>query len=1232
MSMDTQAQVCGSARLGMKVEKLNMDPTLTSADLQSGVGRRLFNRRKTANRPPILPLVSITLLGTLLTGVWLSEIPAASQEPLPQRPRLGRPPSVESRFDELGAKVTNEGRVSVLVRLRASFDMTRLGGGGEGARLQQLAIAEVGQQLLTQLSSVPPESIKSYRYLPLLGVRVDAAGLEALRRSEAVLDLQEDQLLRPSLVESLVAIGAPAAWALGATGATQSIAIVDTGVDKAHPFLTGKVIAEACFSTSITDQSYFSLCPGGQPTATQSGAGLPCADSIAGCDHGTHVAGIAAGRGTLTSGVARDANLVAVQIFSRLDNSTLCNGAPSCLVAFTSDLVLALEHLYAQRDLYRLAAVNLSLGGARYENFCDTDIPGLKMAIDLLRSAGIPSIAASGNNGFSDALSAPACISSAISVGSIGEQPETLDLVSAFSNSAPFLSLLAPGEEISSSVPGGGYRSKMGTSMAVPHVSGAWALARQRVPSASLDDILLAIVNTGPLVTDPRNGVVAPRLRIDSALRALTGQDTTAVRPQAPVMVEGALTSPSQVTLTWTDRSDNEAGFRIRRRSSLGGQWVVMATVRAGVTTYRDDSVFYPESYAYTVAAFNSAGESIASNDARVGSPNQPPAPASDLQAVAVSLTGIDLSWRDNAVNEAGFLVQRQLNGSGPWELVASLGRDVQSYQDRGLRPGTPYRYRIIAFNLVGEAAPSSEVGATTWMGKQTRVQIEGAGNAIDFGRVLIGRPLEPPQSPLSRPTVQIENLTGSAASVLLRIQREGALVQSGKIVERDESPLFEVSTVTANGQRSPLVFVDGISRLQIAPNQRVNLALEYRPLFPAPAGRVENLAATQVVEAQLTSRLVVEEAGYEPVTIPLAGRVETRARLIHPLVSSLAPLVVVARRDSGVEVECTVWDPNLDLTQASYLFLDRQGKSIGQPVSFSLESSIRARGVVPGQSFTIVQRFTGNSRLVDVHRVQVTLSDREGSETMMSGEIDRVPGRVVNVSAATFVAAGLARESITSAFGTGLATAIEVATGPVLPTTLAGSRVLVRDQGGVDREAPLFFVAPSQVNYLIPAATRRGPAQVTIVRQGEVIATGTVEIEGASPGLFTANATGQGVASAQVVRVAADGSLQYAEVASFDAARRQMISRPVELGKPGETVYLVLYGTGIRYRRSLEEVKLVVGGLTLPVLYAGPQPQFIGVDQVNLLLPKELTARGEVDMQLFVEGKASNRVVIHLR
>lgn len=1172
------------------------------------------------------------MLGALLSVVQLSEIPVASQEPLPRKSRLLRPPAVESRFDELGAKVASQGRVSVLVRLRAPFDLARMGIGGESARLQQLAIAEAGQQLLTQFSAAAPGSIKSYRHLPLLGLRVDAAGLEALRRSEAVLDLQEDQLLRPTLAESMVAIGAPAAWALGATGASQSIAIVDTGVDKAHPFLAGKVIAEACFSTTITDQSVFSLCPGGQPAATQSGAGLPCANSILGCDHGTHVAGVAAGRGTLTSGVARDASLVAVQIFSRYDNPSLCNGAPSCLVAFTSDLIRALDHLYEQRDLYRLAAVNLSLGGSRYDRFCDAENPALKMAIDLLRSAGVASIAASGNDGFSDGLATPACISSTISVGSTGKQPGTLDFVSSFSNSAPFLSLLAPGEDITSSVPGGGVDTKRGTSMSVPHVSGAWALARQRVPAATVDDIFLAMANTGPLVADSRNGVIAPRLRIDNALRSLTGQGTTEVRPQAPAVIQSSLPSPNQVLLIWADRSDNETGFRIRRRSSLGEPWVIVATVRQGTTTYRDNSVSPPESYVYTITAFNSAGESIVSNEVRVGSPNVAPDPASDLQAVAVSLTGIDLTWRDNSINESGFLVQRQLDGSGPWEGVATLGRDVLSYSDRGLRPGTTYRYRIVAFNLVGEATPSREVSATTWMGKQTRVQLEGAAANIDFGRVLIGRSPEPAQGTPTLPSVQIENLTGSGASVLLRIQREGGGVQSGKIVERDESPLFLVSTIAANGQRTPLIFVDGVSRLQIAPNQKIDLRLEYRPVFPAPAGRVENLAATQVVESQLTSQLIVEETGYAPVTIPLTGRVETRARMIHPLVSSLAPLVVVARRDGGVEVECTVWDPNLDLTLASYLFLDRQGKPIGQPVSFPLESSIRARGMVAGQSFTIVQRFTGNTRLADVHRVQVTVFDQEGSETIVSGEIDRVPGRVVNVSAATFAAAGLARESITSAFGTGLATGIEVATGSVLPTSLAGSRVLVRDHGGVDREAPLFFVAPSQVNYLIPAATRRGPAQVTIVRQGEVIATGPVEIEGAAPGLFTANATGQGVASAQVVRVVANGSLEYAEVASFDPVRRQMVSRPVQLGKPGETVYLVLYGTGIRHRRSLEDVRLVVGGLSLPVLYAGPQPQFIGVDQVNLLLPKELTARGEVEMQLFVEGKASNRVVIQLR
>src|SRR5439155_12191738 len=93
-----------------------------------------------------------------------------------------------------------------------------------------------------------------------------------------------------------------------------------------------------------------------------------------------------------------------------------------------------------------------------------------KPAIDALRAIGIVTIVAAGNNASTNSLTSPACISSAVSVGSVDKS----DTISWFSNVAPFLSLLAPGDSINSSVPGGGYAVFSGTSMATPHVTGLW--------------------------------------------------------------------------------------------------------------------------------------------------------------------------------------------------------------------------------------------------------------------------------------------------------------------------------------------------------------------------------------------------------------------------------------------------------------------------------------------------------------------------------------------------------------------------------------------------------------------------------------------------------------------------------------------------------------------------------------------------------------------------------------
>jgi hypothetical protein len=162
----------------------------------------------------------------------------------------------------------------------------------------------------------------------------------------------------------------------------------------------------------------------------------------------------------------------------------------------------------------------MSLGGGSFDAPCD-DEP-IKPAIDNLRAIGVATVVAAGNNGEVANLSSPACISSAVSVGAT----TLADEVAWFSNVAPFLSLFAPGDEIVSSIPGGDYEALSGTSMAAPHVAGAWAVIRQAVPDAAVADVLAALQSTGLPITDNRDGApgttTVPRIRMFSALASLT--------------------------------------------------------------------------------------------------------------------------------------------------------------------------------------------------------------------------------------------------------------------------------------------------------------------------------------------------------------------------------------------------------------------------------------------------------------------------------------------------------------------------------------------------------------------------------------------------------------------------------------------------------------------------------------------------------------------------------------
>ena len=252
--------------------------------------------------------------------------------------------------------------------------------------------------------------------------------------------------------------------------------------------------------------------------------------------------------------------------------------------------------------------------------------------------------------------------------------------------------------------------------------------------------------------------------------------------------------------------------------------------------------------------------------------------------------------------------------------------------------------------------------------------------------------------------------------------------------------------------------------------------------------------------------------------------------------------------------------------------------------------------------------------------------------------------GSLASVSAASFLGAELAPESIVAAFGQNLATTTQVAPGAPLPTDLAGTTVKVRDSAGLtrmagvlnapsaERPAGLFFVAPAQVNYQIPPGTAVGAATVTITSGAGAVSSGTVNIANVAPGLFTANASGQGVAAAVVFRRRADGSESFEPVARFDQAQNRFVPLPIDLGPETDQVFLILYGSGFRFRSSLSAAAVTIGGLNSEVSFAGDAPGFIGLDQCNVRLARSLAGRGEVDVILTAEGKTANTVRISVR
>jgi subtilisin family serine protease len=485
--------------------------------------------------------------------------------------------------DALLRKAQARGQVRVIVGLsvavQADDALT------ETQVVEQITRLRAAQNTLAARAGIAPSDVTPFNSIPFVSVWATAAQLRRLAADPEVVTIQEDVPGRAGLNKSAPFIKANKVWRQKFRGNGFTIAILDTGVDKTHPMLAGaKVVSEACYSTNNSGQGISSLCPHAADESHAAGSGLNCPLSMKPCWHGTHVAGIAAGAAvqdsatkTLT-GIAPAAKLISIKVFS---------AQGSAAVTFGTDWIRGLERVYALRNKYKIAAVNLSFGSGKFTGPCDSRNPAATKIIHRLRAAGIAVIAASMNDSYDNATGEPACISETIAVGAT---LHTKNILAAYSNHASWVRLLAPGSGIVSAKPGGSFRAASGTSMAAAHVAGAFALLRDVYGKSTIDDIAAALECTGPLVT--RSGIAKPRIDVLAAKDYLLNPPATVLDFSFDAGAPGWISNVGNWKAFggYLSIGNFQAGYKVASVATCNeGQDITAANVhRAGTTNLTD--------------------------------------------------------------------------------------------------------------------------------------------------------------------------------------------------------------------------------------------------------------------------------------------------------------------------------------------------------------------------------------------------------------------------------------------------------------------------------------------------------------------------------------------------------------------------------------------------------------------------------------------------------------------
>lgn len=464
-------------------------------------------------------------------------------------------------------RIQADGRARVVVRMKAD------NGAGtwsprDSAGRQRAAVAAAVENTRPALRKARIRAFRSFRTLPLLATTVDREQLMSLmaepevedvflvRRERKMADVPSGNVERAQIFSAQSSIDISSAWAKGYDGTGYAVAVIDGGFNFNHPMLRGKSIGDACFGSD--DATAKNNCPSGAASQIGVGAASNCPALSARCNHGTHIASVAAGNDGVNFGVARGAKIVPIDAFYTISDPVDCAPDLTCEVTDSLAVLDALDYINENAAALNIAAVNISIGGQLRDGYCDDD--PRRGVIDMLRQKGIAVAVAAGNEGVTGRLATPSCISSALAVGATNDGTG----VANFSNFAQTLDVMAPGVGIYGASGGGiGIVTLNGTSSAAPHVAGAWTVLRQAVPTGTYNDLETALKNTGTPVTRAGAGFTVPKIQVMAAINRLQGKDrrilNSLVSGAAPIIGQSYLrvfnTSqvPGTITVTLRD-------------------------------------------------------------------------------------------------------------------------------------------------------------------------------------------------------------------------------------------------------------------------------------------------------------------------------------------------------------------------------------------------------------------------------------------------------------------------------------------------------------------------------------------------------------------------------------------------------------------------------------------------------------------------------------------------------